>query len=139
MEIQEVSHTDPTGRDFLDEIHPNITRQKMMTFTSVFGRIPHSFLSGEGMDHNQSLSLTVVDNNMDPTFLATAAQEDQSGTSSFRVVPPEGQVKMSLMGNEETQSIHWQWACSESIRYQNSLPQGPLTPKNTIQVLLQNM
>ena len=51
------------------------------------------------MDANQSLSLTVVDNIVDPILITASSQEEQSEPSSSRVVPSEGR--------EVSQATQW--------------------------------
>ena len=56
-------------------------------------------MSGEGVDTNQPLSLTVVDHVLDSALLATSSQEDNSGPSSSRPLPSEEhEVRQSSHG-----------------------------------------
>ena len=92
LALQETTRTDSSGRNFTGVSYPslNVTRQEILTLSSVLGRIPQNFMSGEGVDTNQPLSLTVVDQVLDSALLATSCQEDTSGPSSSRPLPSEG-------------------------------------------------
>ena len=93
MELQGWDESEATTHEFPEGGYHNlnITRQEIMTLTSVLGRIPHDFLSGEGMQPDQPLSLTVVDNVLEPTLATTSSQEDQSGPSSSRALTTDEQ------------------------------------------------
>ena len=67
-----------------------------MTLTSLLGRIPHDFFSGEGIQPDQPLSLTVFDNILDPTLVTTSSQEDQSRPSPSRATPTDAQQHREL-------------------------------------------
>ena len=90
--VQETTRAAPTEGDFTGVAYPslNVTRQEILTLSSVLERIPQSFMSGEGVGANQPLSLTVVDQTLDPTLLATSSQEDLPGPSSSRLLSSEG-------------------------------------------------
>ena len=98
MELQGLDEPGATTHEFPEVGYHNlnITRQEIMTLTSVLGRIPHDFLSGEGMQPDQPLSLTVVDDVLQPTLATTSSQEDQSGPSSSRAVTTDEQQSRDL-------------------------------------------
>ena len=63
---------------FMTNTLPNfsITRQEVLVLSSVLGRIPQTLIGGEGIDANQPLSLTVVDDLSPSGVIATSSQED---------------------------------------------------------------
>ena len=80
-------------RWFSDDAFPdlNIPQQEIVTSTIVFGRIPHSFISGEGIDPHQTQALTAVDIIMVPTLLVTYSQEELPVPSFLRRVSQDRQ------------------------------------------------
>ena len=54
----------------------SITRQEILTLTSVLERIPQTYLIGEEVDPNRSLSLMIVDESALPTLMVSSSQED---------------------------------------------------------------
>ena len=55
---------------------PSITRQEILTLTNVLERIPQTYLIGEEVDPNRSLSLMIVDESALPPLTASSSQED---------------------------------------------------------------
>ena len=53
--LEETADEDSSSREFTGDNYPSlkVTRQEILKLTSDLGRIPHSFISGEGMDVNQ--------------------------------------------------------------------------------------
>ena len=77
-----------------DNTLPNfsITRQEVLVLSSVLGRIPQTLISGEGIDINQPLSLTVVDDLTPTAMITTSSQEDVRGNIGTEIM---------LEGNEQ--------------------------------------
>ena len=73
---------------FMANTLPNlsITRQEVLVLSSVLGRFPQTLISGEGIDINQPLSLTVVDD-LTPTAMVTnSSQVDVGGSVGAEVI-----------------------------------------------------
>ena len=64
----------------------SITRQEVLVLSSVLDRIPQTLISGQGVDINQPLSLTVVDDLTPTAMVTTSSQEDVVGSMGAEVV-----------------------------------------------------
>ena len=64
----------------------SITRQEVLVFSSVLGSIPQTLISGEGVDINQPLNITVVDDLTPASMITTSSQEDMGGSIGTEVV-----------------------------------------------------
>ena len=64
----------------------SITRQEVLVLPSVLGRIPQTLISGEGIDINQPLSLTMVDDLTPTAMVTTSSQEDVGGSMGAEVI-----------------------------------------------------
>ena len=60
----------------------SITRQEILTLTSVLERNPQTYLIGEEVDPNRSLSLMIVDESALPPLIASSSQEDTSAQAA---------------------------------------------------------
>ena len=78
MDFQSIDQTVPREEDLTVATYPtlSVTRQQIVTLSRVSEQIPESFITGEGLNSNQILGLTVVDENMPSTMITTSSQED---------------------------------------------------------------
>ena len=132
MDFQSIDQTVPREEDLTVATYPtlSVTRQQIVTLSRVLEQIPESFITGEGLNSNQSLGLTVVDENMPSTMITTSSQEDTDShlLPGLRLVTSNR--PMQRTGREGDQSTHLLWACSKSIRYCNFLPLDLWIPTN---------
>ena len=79
------------GNFWSESTFPNfsITRQEVLVLSSVLGRIPQSFVSGEEIDLHQPMSLTVVDDTAPTTMITTSSQEDVVASIGTDTAPHE--------------------------------------------------
>ena len=78
MDIPHVGHETVAASNYPGMSQPSlsITRQENLTLTSVLERIPHTYLVGEEVDPNQSLSLMILEESGLPPLIASSSQED---------------------------------------------------------------
>ena len=84
-----------TGSIYPDIAQPSlrITRQEILTLTSVLERIPQEYMMGEEVDPNHSLPLMIVDEAKLPLLLATSYQEDTSAQVASEEISAVAQVE----------------------------------------------
>ena len=85
--LVEVPHEAVAAGSYPDTSQPSlsITRQEILTLTSVLERIPQTYLVGEEVDPNRSLSLMIVDENALPPLIASSSQEDTPAQATSEV------------------------------------------------------
>ena len=118
VEIPHVSHETVAAGSYPGTSQPSlsITMQEILTLTSVLERIRHTYLIGEEVDPNQSLSLMIVDENASPPLIASSSQEDtpaQAASEEAQAVINTGNPIAS--GKDVGPSIPSQGQCSRNI------------------------
>ena len=78
MDIPHVSHETVAASSYPGTSQPSlsITRRDILTLKSVLGRNPQTYLLGEEVNPNQSLSLMIVDESALQPIIASSSQED---------------------------------------------------------------
>ena len=87
IDLVEVPHEAVAAGSYPDTSQPSlsITRQEILTLTSVLERIPQTYLVGEEVDPNRSLSLMIVDENALPPLIASSSQDDTPAQATSEV------------------------------------------------------
>ena len=134
MDFQSIDQTDPREGDFTVATFTTLSvpRQQIVTVSRVLEQIPESFITGEGLDSNQVLGLTVVDENMPSTMITTSSQEDISMPSTSGTAPRNSQQTIATHGKRRRPKYSFTVSMLKKHPVLQFSATGPLDPNKSL-------